>query len=286
MNTEKPSEILEKQEYKGMLEKSKTDLKSRMRKRDKFVVTMLVLLCMLLGAAAYFGYRMVGNLTIEIEEIKETQKHQRAHQIETNQLLLSNMDWSTRRQKQTLFMRDMIIAEWKRIGTAERKKRDISLDLSVAYDVADNIMVNAEIYPHLDPLLILAIAWKESAFYKRARSHMNAMGLMQVLPVTARPYFEIFGISFDSRKLYDPATNIKIGTRFLDDVYATYGSIEKALAYYNGGSWGATYYPDSLEKCPEETADYVPKVLEKWKEYQEQYKTFRVDSVMTNLNEK
>lgn len=257
----------------------------KMRKRDKFVITMLLILCVLLGTAAFFGYKMVTQLTFEIAEIKEVQKHQRANQIETNQLLLSNMDWTTRRQKQTLFMRDMIISEWKRIGKKERQKRGLDLNLNEAYGIADNIMLNAEIYPNIDPLLVLAICWKESAFWRGATSYKGAIGLMQVMPATARPYCEIFGISFDTRKLYDPGTNIKIGTRFLDDVTASYGSIPKSLAYYNGGVWGAAYYPDSLDKCPDETVDYVPKVIEKWKEYQEIYKSFRVDSTMVRLKD-
>lgn len=260
--------------------KKQYELKNRMRKRDKFVIAMLIVLCSLLGTTVFYGYKKTTQLTGEITEIKEIQKDQRSNQIETNQLLLSNMDWSTRRQKQTLFMRDMIISEWKRIGEKERQKRGITLNLNEAYDIADNIMVNAEIYPNIDPLLVLAISWKESAFWRSATSYRGAVGLMQVMPVTARPYFDIFGISFSTMKLYDPATNIKVGTRFLDDVMASYGSVLKSLAYYNGGARGALNYPDSLERCAEETQDYVPKVLDKWEQYKERYKSFRVDSAM------
>ena len=263
-------------------EKTSNEFEKKMRKREKFVISMLVVLCLLLGGAAFFGYKMVMQLSTEISTIKEAQRNQQAHQIETNQLLLSNMDWSTRRQKQILFMRNMIIAEWERIGQKERERRDISLDLNEAYDIADKVMMNAEIYPNIDPLLILAMAWKESAFYKEAKSNRDARGLLQVLPVTARPYFKILGISFNANKLYEYPINIKIAVRFFDDILSTYGTVEKALAYYNGGWRGATYYPDSLDKCPSETADYVPKILDKWNEYQYMYKTFRIDSVMVN----
>lgn len=255
-------------------------VKRRMKKREKSVIILLSVLCLIFIFSSFLGYKLVHELTKEISEIKRTQKEQKANQIETNQLLLSNMDWSTRRQKKTLFMRDMIISEWKRIGSKERGKRDISLSLNEAYDIADNIMMNAEIYPNIDPLLILSVCWKESAFWKRAISHKGAMGLMQVMPVTARPYFEIFGISFNKNKLYETGINLKVAVRFFEDVISTYGSIEKSLAYYNGGRWGATYYPDSLEKCAKETAEYVPKVIDKYKEYKESYKSFRVDSVM------
>lgn len=251
-----------------------------MKKREKFVIGVLVILCALLGVASFYGYQMVTQLTAEIAEIKEAQKHQRANQIETNQLLLSTMDWSTRRQKQILFMRDMIISEWKRIGEKERVKRGITLNLGEAYYIADNIVANTEIYPNIDPLLILALSWKESAFWRKARSFKGALGIMQVMPATARPYFDLYGISFSQGKLYDPATNIKIGTRFFDDVFASYETLEKTLAYYNGGRWGAAYYPDSLDKCHEETKDYVPKVLAKFEEYKELYKSFRIDSSM------
>lgn len=258
--------------------------KSKIKKREKFVIILLIILCGLLGSVIFYGYKMIDRLTNEIVSIKESQEEQKANQIETNQLLLSNMDWSTQRQKQTLFMRDMIIKEWRRLGSKERDARDISLNLNEAYDIADNIMMNSEIYPDLDPLLVLAICWKESSFWKRAKSSKGALGLMQVMPVTARPYFELFGISFSNRKLYENSVNVKVGTRFLDDVYATYGTVEKSLAYYNGGRWGATYYPDSLEKCAYETAAYVPKVISKYEEYKELYKSFRVDSSMVSIN--
>lgn len=251
-----------------------------MRKREKFVITLLSILIVFFGVASFFGYRIFLNITTEITEIKQTQIDQSSNQIETNQLLLSNMDWSTKRQKKTLFMRDMILAEWKRIGRKEREKRGITLSLVEAYSLADNFMLNAEIYPNIDALLLLALSRTESIFWKKALSHRGAMGIMQVMPVTGRPYFDLFGISFSEKKLYDPAINIKIGTRFFDDVYATYGSLEKTLAYYNGGRWGATCYPDSLDRCHPETRDYVPKVLSFYKEYKDRYKTFRVDSSM------
>ena len=78
----------------------------------------------------------------------------------------------------------------------------------------------------------MAVAKVESDFQYRVRSHKGAIGVMQIMPATARSEF---GINPD--ELWDPRLNIQLGIDFLEQLYAQYGEKwELALSHYNGGT--------------------------------------------------
>ncbi len=85
--------------------------------------------------------------------------------------------------------------------------------------------------------LLHALIAKESRFDTLAVSPGGAIGLMQIMPATARN----FGVSGDKttsikKKLFDPRTNIKTGTRYLQYLINLFpGRLELALAAYNAG---------------------------------------------------
>lgn len=89
----------------------------------------------------------------------------------------------------------------------------------------------------LDPLLVTSIIKVESNFLRRARSHDGAVGLMQLLPSTARELSPELGYpDFSNVDLENPDTNIQFGTRYvrkLSDLFD--GNMILTLAAYNAG---------------------------------------------------
>jgi soluble lytic murein transglycosylase len=132
--------------------------------------------------------------------------------------------------------------------------------------------------------LVFAISRQESAFNHRAVSHAGAMGLMQLLPSTAKQVARNLHMRFEKTKLTeDPKYNATLGSAFLGDLVASQrGSYVLSIAAYNAGpgrirQWlrefgdprNADTDPiDWIERIPfVETRDYVQRVLENLQVY-------------------
>jgi soluble lytic murein transglycosylase-like protein len=113
----------------------------------------------------------------------------------------------------------------------------------------------------LDPALVKAVVAVESAFDARAVSRKGAIGLMQVLPDTGERYGLRAGAERTiSDQLFDPATNLRIGTRYLRDLLARFaGDLAVSLAAYNAGE-GVVAMHDNRVPPFGETLDYVEHV--------------------------
>lgn len=102
----------------------------------------------------------------------------------------------------------------------------------------------------VDENLIKAVIKAESNFNKDAVSKAGAKGLMQLMPATARS----LGVSDP----FDPAQNVRGGTRFLRDLLKKYdGNIDQVLAAYN---WGPGNVDKKLGRLPSETRTYISRV--------------------------
>jgi soluble lytic murein transglycosylase-like protein len=105
----------------------------------------------------------------------------------------------------------------------------------------------------LQAALVRAVIVVESGFNPRAVSKRGAVGLMQLLPATARRY----GV----KDLYDPEQNIRAGTHYLSDLLARFDSnVELALAAYNAGEEAVERYGRRIPPFAE-TLNYVPSVM-------------------------
>jgi len=117
----------------------------------------------------------------------------------------------------------------------------------------DAFIVRAAARSAVRPELVRAVIVVESAFNPRAVSPHGAIGLMQLLPATARRY----GIA----DAFDPEQNITAGTRYLHDLLARYGNnLELTLAAYNAGEDAVEQHGRSVPPYAE-TRHYVPAVL-------------------------
>ena len=83
----------------------------------------------------------------------------------------------------------------------------------------------------VDPLLIIAVISIESRFNPYSQSPMGAVGLMQIIP---RYHMDKLPGEADSRRFLDPALNVRIGARILQESIQRQGGLMEGLQYYAG----------------------------------------------------
>ena len=104
----------------------------------------------------------------------------------------------------------------------------------------------------VDPAIVRAIIAVESAYDIDARSRSGAIGLMQLMPGTAR------ALGVDP---FNTEQNIAGGVRYLAALLETFGGLELALVAYNGGPGFARRYAQGQIALYGETREYVKQVL-------------------------
>jgi soluble lytic murein transglycosylase-like protein len=111
----------------------------------------------------------------------------------------------------------------------------------------------------VDAALVRAIMHTESAFNPAARSHAGAIGLMQLMPSTARE----LGVN-----PFVPEQNIEGGIRYFSQLLRMFGGTELALVAYNAGPGFAQRYARGQTALYGETREYVRRVLARVGGYQ------------------
>ena len=111
---------------------------------------------------------------------------------------------------------------------------------------------------YVTPDLAMSVIQQESKGNATAVSPAGAIGLMQLMPGTARD----LGVS----NPYDPVANIRGGVRYLDDLIARYdGDVQKGLMAYNWGMGNVDkHLAGQITDVPRETQNYVPGVMSRF----------------------
>ncbi|HKO62924.1 MAG TPA: transglycosylase SLT domain-containing protein [Pyrinomonadaceae bacterium] len=135
----------------------------------------------------------------------------------------------------------------------------------------------------LDPRFVIAIIRQESVFKPTAKSPAGARGLLQLTIDAAQRYASGAGINgLTENQLYQPDTSIHVGSEYLRDLYSMFPNMHEAVAAsYNGGEDNvARWVKRAKHKDPgvytsevgfDETKDYVQKVLNNYRVYQQLY---------------
>jgi hypothetical protein len=158
----------------------------------------------------------------------------------------------------------IVTRHWADIQKMPQKERDVFFeemkrvnDVLLAEFFADEIPYGELIYAKakkydVDPALVAAVIEQESRFKPRARSHVGAKGLMQLMPRTGR--------WMGARNLYDPEQNVDAGVKYIAYLDKRFhGDTKKIIAAYNGGEGNVMRY----RGVPpfRETRQYVKKVM-------------------------
>jgi soluble lytic murein transglycosylase-like protein len=116
----------------------------------------------------------------------------------------------------------------------------------------------------VSPDMIFAVIQAESSFDPLAVSNRGAVGLMQILPSTARGIAQELNIRWtDDSILWDPLTNIEMGTYYLGSLISRFNDVEVALAAYNHGPTRIAALQASSASLP---LDYTGRVFASMKE--------------------
>lgn len=219
------------------------------------------------------------NLNV-LEKVRRTPAIQRAIELNAiGQTADGRREWYNASRQ---FDRDALIAQARigyEMGWYFPAIRSISQarywdDLEVRFPIAYRDTFSREAQTRgISPNWAFAITRQESGFMSDARSGVGAMGLMQLMPDTARETARKFAIPLrSSQQTLDPETNIQLGAAYLSQVYQQFSSNRiLASAAYNAGPGRVRQWLRNSEQQPfdvwietipfDETRQYVQNVL-------------------------
>lgn len=134
---------------------------------------------------------------------------------------------------------------------------------------------------NIDEKYIYAIIKAESNYNTEANSAKGAIGLMQLLPTTAKEISQELGINVNENDLYNPEINIMLGTKYFARLLEIYNNEIIALAAYNAGPGNVSRWIEKgcikkdgtdIENIPyKETNMYIRKIIQNYRIYENLY---------------
>lgn len=133
----------------------------------------------------------------------------------------------------------------------------------------------------LDPALVASIVLNESSYNPRAVSRLGALGLMQLMPETAKWVAGKLGEEYSEEKMYEPETNVRFGCWFLAYLNGKFdGDATKMAAAYHAGAGRVEEWLSNPEYATDgelvvipydDTSWYVEKVIKAYDVYTRHY---------------
>lgn len=214
----------------------------------------------------------------QIAYINELYKNKQKHKANLISYELAN-DLSNEQQYQ--LAREFAEWEWHAKALAMANQSQHRDDLRLRFPLAHKELVEryAKQY-NVEKPLIYAIIRQESTFRTHAKSSANAMGLMQVIPSTARRVSRKNNIKLaDMKQMYQPKVNMQVGTAYLKHLSKRYDNhpVLMAAAYNAGPGQVNRWLRKKEAKSPDiwietlpwgETRNYLKNVLSFYAVYQ------------------
>lgn len=137
-----------------------------------------------------------------------------------------------------------------------------SLSEERRWEIAETIEREARRHGY-DPLFVQAMVEVESTCKPNARSHMGALGLIQVKPATARAVAKDAGLEWKgAHSLYDPDFNVRVGLHYLNQLEERFGDPHAAIGAYNLGPTRAARLGNARAK----STRYVKKIINRYED--------------------
>jgi len=171
-----------------------------------------------------------------------------------------------------------ITFQQKRITELEEKLQIFKAidDFQIGFDddevgeLANVIYSESKKYQY-DPLFIMAVILTESSFKKGQTSSYGARGLMQVVPFVGKDVAPRAGVDWSGKgTLFEPKSNIKLGTHHLFEQILKFGDVKKAIMAYNVGEGTLRGLMRKKQPLPQ---NYLNKVMNNYNMLKETYRS-------------
>lgn len=231
------------------------------------------------GMNYQFDHRPVIFSAKDLSQVEQVPAIERARELYAlNRVVDARREWNFALQqfdKSQMLVAAQLAHEWNWYDRAivTLAQADYWDDLEKRFPLAHRELVLTQArQQNIDPAWAFAIIRQESAFTNDARSHAGALGLMQLLPRTAKQVAHSLRLSFRRTDLLDAETNVRLGINYLKKVENIFkGNKVLATAAYNAGDsrvrqWlpkdGTLPADVWVEIVPfNETRDYLQRVM-------------------------